>query len=71
MVAKFDYTPFDKMKERKFTPYDTFGGNENGSNGSSLASCDTDFGMENCTLRLCNLNDVPAKGTPHSWASTR
>ena len=52
MVAKFDYTPFDKMEEKesllRATP---FGDKENGSNGSSLASCDTDVGNGNCVSR--------------------
>ena len=41
MVAKFDYTPFDNMEEKESLPRATpFADKENGSNGSSLASCD-------------------------------
>ena len=53
MVAKkIDYTPFDKMEEKesllRATP---FGDKENGSNGRSLASCDTDVGKGSCVSR--------------------
>jgi hypothetical protein len=67
------------MKEResllRATP---FGGKENGSNGSCLASCDTDFGREKVCLspvetHLSNfeimqskvVNDVPQRYTTH------
>ena len=49
MVAKLDYTPFNKMEERESLLHAIpFGGKENGSNGSSLAFCDTDFARKNC-----------------------